>query len=97
MKFNSNGSQARGKAQLLAEKLISKGCSFSYVVEPRQDTPGRVQINDQIYVEVTIDNDLLFVVLKHPDGTLDYGRARKRIAYVQKDISCATYQGSPRP
>lgn len=85
------------KAQIVADKLAAKGCSYANVVEPSQDAPGRVQINDQIHVEVPAEGDILFVVMKQPDGGLVYGHPRKRIGYVELDISCAIHQGWPRP
>ncbi|OEO27858.1 hypothetical protein AX279_00175 [Pseudomonas sp. J237] len=85
------------KAQIVADKLAAKGCSISNIVEPCQDTPGRVEINDQIYVEVPLEGDVLIVVMRQPEGDLVYGRPRKRIGYVELDISCAVHQGWPRP
>lgn len=84
-------------AKLVAEKLAAKGRRFQYIIEPRHNLPGRVQINDEIYVEVPAYSDVVFVVLRHPDGGLDYGRPRKRMAYIDEDISCAIHQGCPRP
>ncbi|MBA1306621.1 hypothetical protein [Stutzerimonas stutzeri] len=85
------------KAQLVADKLLAKGCSFSSVVEPSPQAPGSVRINDQIHVEVPLEGDVLLVVMKQPDGSFVYGRPRKRIGYVELDISCAIHQGWPRP
>jgi hypothetical protein len=35
--------------------------------------------------------------MRQPDGELVYGRPRRRIGYVELDISCAIHQGWPRP
>ncbi len=85
------------KAQTVADKLVAKGCSCTSVVEPSPDASGRVNINDRIHVEVPFEGDVLLVVMKQPDGSLVYGRPRKRIGYVELDISCAIHQGWPRP
>ncbi len=81
----------------VAEKLKTKGCTIKRVVEPTVEAPGRIEINRQIYVEVPYEGDVLFVVMTQPDGQVVYGRPRKRIGYVELDISCAIHQGSPRP
>lgn len=85
------------KAQIVADKLAARGCPFSGVVEPCRDAPGRVKINDQIHVEVPFEGDVLLVVMKQSEGDFVYGRPRKRIGYVELDISCAIHQGWPRP
>jgi hypothetical protein len=85
------------KAQAVAEALAAKGCSYTEVTEPSVDSPGRVQITNVIHVEVPVDGDVLQVVMRQPDGELVYGRPRKRIGYVELDISCAIHQGWPRP
>lgn len=85
------------KALAVAEKLAAKGCGHVSVTEPSGTEPGKVQINDDIHVEVPAEGDILHVVLKLADGSFDYGRPRKRIGYVELDISCAIHQGNPRP
>jgi hypothetical protein len=85
------------KAQIVADKLVARGCSCFNVIEPCQDVPGRIKINEQIHVEVPLEGNILLVVMKQPDGTLVYGRPRRRIGYVELDISCAIHQGWPCP
>jgi hypothetical protein len=85
------------KAQIVADKLAKRGCTYTRVVEPNQDTPGKVQIRKHIHVEVPLEGDVLYVVMKHSDSEIQYGRPRKRIGYIELDISCAIYQGHLNP
>lgn len=84
-------------AQLVANALVAKGCSYTAVIEPGEHVPGRVQITEAIHVQVPAEGDVLHVVMKLTDGELVYGRPRRRIGYVEQDISCAIHQGWPRP
>lgn len=84
-------------AQSVADALAAKGCAYTAVTEPADGAPGRVQITDAIHVEVPADGNVLHVVMRQPDGEQVYGRPRKRIGYVELDISCAIHQGWPHP
>lgn len=84
-------------AQSVANALVAQGCSYTAVIEPIEDLPGRIQITDTIHVQVPAEGDVLHVVMKLTDGELVFGRPRKRIGYVEQDISCAIHQWLASP
>lgn len=58
---------------------VARGCSCSEVVEPCQDAPGRVKVNNQIHAKGPLEGDVLLIAMKQSDGSFVYGRPRKRI------------------
>ncbi len=85
------------KAQDVADKLTARGYAVSNIKEPDSLGPGHVHVRDDIFVEVAAEGDAVCVVMIQPDGTVVYGRSRRRFAYVETDIAAVINQGWPRP
>ena len=79
-------------AREIADRLALRGVKIRRVIEPSLDSPGRIDIRKNLYVEVSRDGTPPFIVVPHsPEGVL-HGFRRKRIGDLEDDISCTIHQ-----